>query len=344
MVGKVVQVIDPIEKKNVILNDILTALSVGLAFIPGPEAAIGKALVIGAQQAPGVAKFLYPIGTADSQLLQMQDVAAKLGDGVKTLQDSVGKALPPMVNDVNAFAAFASSGAFSAFLPPLDQLADSLLNGMMAYLISQAYQMNGVFITRALNTSVHALASNGTSLSYNSPCTTGYDSNGVCDTFWYDSVDDTTYSLMPGKSDTRWKSFNSDMNLWFSNYTRPEILFRGAAACAAANGSTKGSDTPISISSTAFNTDCLSNMRVCTWSLTPGSSWDPLFTDCTDSEAFTDVTGMPGAGPTDSSATCKGAESGGKTPYLLAWRQYLGWGLLEEQADAHGIKVCAGGS
>lgn len=343
MVGNIVSVIDPIKKNNVVLNDILTALSVGLAFLPGPEAAIGKALVTGAQQAPGVAKYLYPIGTADSQLLQMQQVAANLGSSVKNLQDSIGKALPPMVNDVNAFAAFTATGAFSAFLPPLDKLADSLLNGMMAYVISQAYQLNGVFITRQLNTSVRALATNGTSLSYDSPCTTDYDSNGVCDTFWYDSVDDTTYSFMAAKSDTRWTSFNSDMNTWFGNYTRPEIIFKGAAACAAANGTSKGSDTPISITPAAFNTDCLSNMRVCTWSLTPGSSWDPLFTDCSDAEAFSDVAGMPGAGPTDSSATCKGAGSGGKTPYLLAWRQYLGWGLLENQADAHGIKVCAGG-
>jgi hypothetical protein len=60
MVGNIVKIIDPVEKQNVILNDILTAFSVGLAFIPGPEGLIGRALITGAQQAPGGKLILVP--------------------------------------------------------------------------------------------------------------------------------------------------------------------------------------------------------------------------------------------------------------------------------------------
>jgi len=62
--------------------------SAGLAFIPGPEAYLCKALVIGAQQSPCVAKALFPVGTADSQLVEMQDISNKLGDVVKQLQNN----------------------------------------------------------------------------------------------------------------------------------------------------------------------------------------------------------------------------------------------------------------
>jgi len=123
------------------------------------------------------------------------------------------------VNDVNAFAAFASTGAFSTFIPPINDTADQILNGLNAYIISQAYQASGVFITRQLNTSVRALTTNGTALEYTLPCNSDYDENGICDTFWYDSVDDTTYALTPGNPDTRRKNYNSDMLTWFSNYT-----------------------------------------------------------------------------------------------------------------------------
>jgi hypothetical protein len=179
-VGNIVNTINPIKKKNVGLNDVLTALSVGLAFLPGPEAFLSKALVIGAQQAPGVAKYLYPIGTTDSQDIDMDYLSGNLSTTVQSLQTSISQALPAMVNDTTAFAAFAAGGTFSQALPNITDFTDSILNGLDAYLISQAYQLNGVFITRQLNTSVRALMTNGTVLTYQLPCTTDYDSNGVC--------------------------------------------------------------------------------------------------------------------------------------------------------------------
>lgn len=280
MVGTIISITDPPKKQNVGLNILLTALSTGLAFIPGPEAYLGKALVIGAQQAPGVAKFLFPEGTINSQTVEMQEVSANLGWTTKTLQNNVAQALPAILNDADTFATFAAAGSFSANLPSARTLSNDILNGLNAYLISQAYQENGVFITRQLNTSVRALMTNGTNLSYNLSCTTDYDSNGICDTFWYDSVDDTTYALVGKDELARTKSYNSDMTTWFNQYTRPELLFRGAANCAAASKANQGTGSPLSISSSDFNTDCLSNMKVCTWSLTPvNGSLGPMFSE-----------------------------------------------------------------
>jgi hypothetical protein len=47
--GTIIQIVDPVKTKNVELDNVLTALSTALAFIPGPTAAIGKVLVTAAQ-------------------------------------------------------------------------------------------------------------------------------------------------------------------------------------------------------------------------------------------------------------------------------------------------------
>jgi hypothetical protein len=362
-ISNITDIINPVKTTNVALNNILAAFSVGLSFIPGPESVIGSAILTGAQQIPDVAAALYPVGTVDSEQQQISQISVNLATTAKTLQGNIASALPAIMNDTNAFAAFASTGAFSQILPNVNDIADQLLNGLMAYVISQAYQANGVFITRQLNTSVVALTTNGTALTYQLPCTTGksnssrsaprrvqgkpilifytgYDANGVCDTFWYDSSDDTTYALTQGNSEDRTTGYNKDMVKWFNGYTRPELLFRGAAKCANAAGASQGTGPPVSISSSGFSTDCLSNMKVCTWSLTAGKDWDPLFTDCTDGEAFQGLDG-PRVNPTpDDTSYCKGG--GGNTPSFRAFRQYLGWGILQDNTKFWPTKFCAG--
>lgn len=72
IIDEIIQEVDPKVKTHNVLNDILTALTAGLAFIPevGPAASTSvkvatKALTVGVQQAPGVAKAIWPSGTAD---------------------------------------------------------------------------------------------------------------------------------------------------------------------------------------------------------------------------------------------------------------------------------------
>jgi hypothetical protein len=124
--------------------------------------------------------------------------------------------------------------------------------------------------------------------------------------------------------------------------TTPEALFKGAAYCAAASKSNQGSSTPATINGGNINTDCLSNMKVCTWSLNAGKDWDPLFSDCSDDAAFTGVDG-PRVNPTpEEAANCPGIDYGSNTPFLRTYRSYLGWGVNKLVAQLNGVDFCAG--
>lgn len=152
------------------------------------------------------------------------------------------------------------------------------------------------------------------------------------------------------------------MSKFFPAYTDGETLFRGAANCAAQAGANQGQATPATVSQTTgtyMGSDCLSNMKVCTWNLNPGAtwgaglSWDPLFTDCTDLEVFDDM--QPPVGPrvtkpanadSNDPSGCKGVGDSDdiklRNPWLITWRQYLGWGVHADRAAAANTPFCAG--
>ncbi|CAD6582637.1 MAG: hypothetical protein ASARMPREDX12_000995 [Alectoria sarmentosa] len=87
-VTPIITLVDPPSNTNMALNDVLTALTAGLAIIAAPE--IGPALdgAAGAvasifsaaiQQAPGVAHAIWPAGTVNSETVQIVDLQNKLG-------------------------------------------------------------------------------------------------------------------------------------------------------------------------------------------------------------------------------------------------------------------------
>lgn len=92
VIDAIIQEVDPQVKTNTLLSSLLTALTVGLAFIPevGPIASgvvggatavagsVSKALVIGVQQAPGVAAAIWPAGTADVSLSMSTSIVQAL--------------------------------------------------------------------------------------------------------------------------------------------------------------------------------------------------------------------------------------------------------------------------
>lgn len=341
-VGNIINIADPIktQKTNVGLNDLFTVLSVGLAFIPGPEAQIGKALLTGAQQSVNVAKFLYPEGTAQQQQYEMQTLSGQLGDVLTKYQGNLNQTLPAMLGNVSDFRPFVANGVFSGNTPDFSSLQDEILTGLYTYLISQAYQANGVFISRALNTSARALSTNGTKLNW-TPCSSDYDQYGTCDTFWYDSVDGTTYALTSGDSTNRDVNYNKDMQTWFANYTSPELLFKGADLCAQASKAQQGTGPILSFSQPGNpNTNCMSNQKVCTWQMnatTAGTSNGkaktfPVFSDCTNDYVI----------PNLEQGLCKSLNGDLSVPAdLVVPRSYLGWGILDNQAyDANNIVVC----
>ena len=82
--GNITDTINPVQQKQstITLNNILTALSAGLAIISLPETVAAsipaKILSDAIQQAPGVAKALFAPGTLDSTVLQVNQIKASL--------------------------------------------------------------------------------------------------------------------------------------------------------------------------------------------------------------------------------------------------------------------------
>ena len=92
IIQDVINELDPEKKTNSALTDILTALIAGLAFagLEGAAAgaaatlsvtkSAGQALLIALQQAPGVAKALWPSGMTNSQSVQIGDLDSELSN------------------------------------------------------------------------------------------------------------------------------------------------------------------------------------------------------------------------------------------------------------------------
>ena len=73
--------LDPIKKASFGFDDLLSALTAGLAFLGTPAlggsvaSAAGSAFTTGVQQAPGVGKAVWPSGTTDVGKLQSHIIA-----------------------------------------------------------------------------------------------------------------------------------------------------------------------------------------------------------------------------------------------------------------------------
>jgi hypothetical protein len=232
---------------------------------------------------------MFPQGTLDGQISEIGQISSQLATVVTQLKNGINASLALALGDVNNFIAFGDQSVFSGPPPDLTSLGNEILGGLNTYLVSQALQSTGIFVTRALNTDVHALTNAG-GLNWQPLCKDGYDANGVCDTFWFDSASGTTYALALGDQGgsfdaaTTSKGFNSIMQsdkLW--KYTTPQNLFLGAAACSAQAGKVQGGGPLLTSSG---NAACVSNMKVCTWDLTPeykkadANGNQIIFTDC----------------------------------------------------------------
>ena len=279
-IGTMVQLLNPPKKTNVHLNEVLIALGTGLQFLNVVSlAGIVKGIVIANQQSPQVFKNLVPVGTTDSQIAQMVDLSSSLGGIVQQYQQNIADSIPLIVNDVDTFVNFASTGQFQVNpLPNIAVASDQLLTGLQTFVVSRALTANNVIITRANDMNIAELAAGGANndLSYTTGCENGYDSNNFCGPFWYDNTTNTTYSLDGlGNMDD---NFNSIRQQIFSNWTTPESLYRGAAGCHDIGGSNGQLDQFLILGNT-LNTACLSNTQVCTWDLASLDE-DHEFADC----------------------------------------------------------------
>jgi hypothetical protein len=338
MIGNITKIIDPVEHTGVGTDVMIELLALGLAMIPGPEGLIAQNIMKAADQLPGILSFLYPANTIDNHVEEMQDLSAEFGAVVNTFENNIGAVLPAVLNNASNFAILAHDGAFSTN-DAVDEntLKNNLLQALYTVLISRSYQMNQIILTRTLHTDIHALSTNGTKLNW-PLCSDSYDGNNLCDTWWYDAATGITYGLAdPGNYN---HNFNNEMATWFHNFTTPELLFRGADACAQAAKGTSGGDPVLNAGPTTTTPDfsCLSNMTVCTWSLTPmGGShggvfdYDNFFTDCKYTGVF----------PHDGMGDGCGPKGGDPASYIQAFRSYLGWAVLADSTATTDYQFCA---
>ena len=155
IISAVVDLIDPPTPTNMILSDILTALTAGLALLGLPEvtaviksvaaeaATVGNILSTSLQQAPGVAKAIWPAGTANSQTYQIGQLGQELGQLETQVRDMLTSGLAMIMTDVPTFTSFASSGGFSGnSAPSLPDDTAGLDIAFQTYLVTSAMAGN----------------------------------------------------------------------------------------------------------------------------------------------------------------------------------------------------------
>lgn len=147
---------DPIKPAAFDLFALLTALSVGLAFLGAPSIAVSvlglstlaksaaQVLTISLQQAPSTAKALWPTGTQNSQSVQIGNLEAELGNSTNQLADMVNNAVQLLMSDMPTFVKFVESGQYSgAQSLSLPNKVNGLDYALRTYMTSEAFAQNG---------------------------------------------------------------------------------------------------------------------------------------------------------------------------------------------------------
>ena len=281
-VGAIVALIDPPLKENLLTDDILTALSATINIILPVGTLFQRHFIALTQQTPPVSKYLFPVGTTQSQITQWSSIQQELAIVVENYQSNVSQIIPTINNNEDIFVTFAESGAFSVNpLPNLANESDKLLLGLNTFIISKAFQANNLIIGQATDTDINQLVANTSSaggLSVDTGCQgTGYNVEGLCGPFYYDPTIGDTFSL-DNLGDMR-TNYTKQLQTVLGNWTTGDMLFGGAYRCQN-DGGVQGS-----LASTVIQTDgnitldCLSDLKVCEWNL--GSlGADDEFTDC----------------------------------------------------------------
>ncbi|KAI9703382.1 MAG: hypothetical protein M1836_007950 [Candelina mexicana] len=218
VVNKIVLEIDPPKKDSrVTLSNLLSALSAGLVFLVIPEAAVisGAAATLAPvflkaiQQAPGVAKLIWPLDSTQEESIEIADLYNDLGTVVEGLGPRIERALAQVEgSDIDSFLAFASQGEFSK---PRDQWINiandtkGLLVGFTTFLVSEALLRAGWHVEVALGVNPLQMSeANATCPYWQCDCgkfldlgCSNYDNNSQCkDSYWWYSTQmDNAYTL-----------------------------------------------------------------------------------------------------------------------------------------------------
>ena len=287
IIQDLVNELDQPKKTNAALNDILTALVAGLAFtgLEGAAAGVagaltvselaGQALLIGLQQAPGVAKALWPAGTAESQSIQIGNLDSELGTLSNQLSDIINNGLGMIMSDMPSFVGFASTGKFSgstSYSIPDD--AQGLDLALKTYVTSSAFAANGwIAAIDPITDRSGATCPNAGGTDFCDPHEPLWYSNSLDQSFFigYDTAKKTPAGA---GSDATVRNYPW-LNVFQKGWTTPVALFEGAYKCAQAGNFDSGS--LVNIGGTGgVDLSCMSRMIECG----SGSHSLPFVQDC----------------------------------------------------------------
>ena len=259
--------IDPIQKTNVILNDLLSALTAGRSFIAGPEiggiaGTAADALLTALQAAPGVAKSIWPSGTADSQSEQIANLDSYLSQIDQNFTTQITAGLYTIMSDVPSFNGFASHGLFSGpNALSLPASSSSLALGLRTFILSSAMSANNWQATPIHDMTMADVASpvSGYDCTFgaNNICTGNHDGGP---SIFYSESTTIAYSLvLTGAGPNETDFMNEIVNKDWSNL---ESLFDGAYNCSQAPGGS-GIGKPLDLfNGSALDLACLSQLKI----------------------------------------------------------------------------------
>ena len=283
----IVNELDPAKSTNGILSDTLTALTVGLALIPGigqgilgidaSTVAAGTALLTGLQQAPRVAKSIWPAGTADTKTIQLAALDQSLGQAAQGLSNQFNAAVELIMTDVPSSIGFSQSGAFSGQTSlSIPKATNGLTAALDTYVLSLTMQGNGYRSEFWYNATIddfekgyasNGYASNGCGATIGgnvNGCQCTPDNNGICqakdDNAWYwNSANQHIFELSPNGRSLPVLGAKLMTDIIINQWSTLGLLFDSALNCTIAGGST----TPLNINPDgSLNLACVSHLSM----------------------------------------------------------------------------------
>ena len=259
--------IDPIQKTNVILSDLLSALTASLSFVAGPELSgiagtAADALLTALQASPGVAKSIWPSGTADSQSEQLANLDGSLWQLDQNFTTQITAGLSTIMTDVPSFNGFASNGLFSG--PnnlSLPASSDLLALGLRTFILSSAMSANKwtAFPIQGMTKADVASPVSGYDCTFgpHDICTPNHDGGAP---IFYSGATAIAYSLtLSGAGPNGTDFLNEIVEKQWSDL---ESLFDGAYNCSRAPGG-GGIGKPLDLfNGSALSLACLSQLKI----------------------------------------------------------------------------------
>lgn len=270
------QLIDVKTDSKVKVQDALLAIQSVFALIPGPLGiyaahssfsftwqAVAQVVSNALNIVPNIGRFLFPIDSAESQVVQLADLSANFAQTVLIpVQSNLNMTLSSVMSDPSEFLAFASQGNFTALPPSLPDESNYLYFAFNTFLISQALNGNNVYGVIARGTNPQEMTTNGTTLNYKIDCP-GYNEQNVCDAWWYSGNYHSAFTLNDFSHMER--NYGQQITDLFANLTTGELLFEGALACNAEGNF--GQPVNITVNAAGVNTACISQLRILTWDM-----------------------------------------------------------------------------